>query len=288
MKKRLRMSLCALATVCLFVTCGMSGNHKTATAEVAEGVETAESTEAMEETAGAESSAKEAHDYELPALRSGSGELILQREGYTVSYNSETKIPNWVAWHLTADHIDGPYKRKGVSFAEDEEVAEPRATLTDYRSSGYDRGHMCPSGDCRWSEKAQQQSFLLTNVCPQIHGLNSGDWNEMEMQCRKWAENYGDLYIVCGPVLYSKSRHKTIGRNKVVVPEAFFKVVLRAGKDTAAIGFIYKNESGNRPKTYYMNSVDEVERITGYDFFPSLPDETERKVEAKANPDEWF
>ena len=282
MKKRLRMSLCTVATVCLFVTCGMSGSNKTQTAESTEHTESAEAAET------AESGATAAHDYELPAMRSGSGELILRREGYTVSYNSETKQPNWVAWHLTANHVDGPYKRKGVSFAEDEEVAEPRATLNDYRSSGYDRGHMCPSGDCRWSEKAQHESFLLTHVCPQVHGLNSGDWNEMEMQCRRWAETYGDLYIVCGPVLYSKSRHKTIGRGKVVVPEAFFKVVLRSGRDTAAIGFIYKNESGNRSKASYMNSVDEVERITGYDFFSALPDETERRVEAKADPDEWF
>lgn len=272
MKKRLGMSLCTLAAACLFVTCGLSGNSKTATTAVAESTE---------------SGANEQHDYELPATRQGSGEQILRRKGYTVSYNSETKLPNWVAWHLMADHTDGPYKRKGVSFAEDEEVATPRATLDDYRSSGYDRGHMCPSGDCRWSEKAQLESFLLTNVCPQIHGLNAGDWNEMEMQCRRWADAYGDLYIVCGPVLYSKSRHKTIGHHKVVVPEAFFKVVLRTGKDTAAIGFIYKNESGNRPKSYYVNSVDEVERITGYDFFSTLPDETERRVEAEANLDAW-
>ena len=108
----------------------------------------------------------------------------------------------------------------------------------------------------------------------------------MENQCRKWAREYGDVYVVCGPVLY-KGRHKTIGSNKVVVPEAFFKVVLCMTGSPKAIGFIYKNSPGNRPKGDYVNSVDEVERITGFDFFPSLPDDMENRIEAAADPAEW-
>ena len=131
-----------------------------------------------------------------------------------------------------------------------------------------------------------EESFLFTNMCPQNGNLNRGDWNEMEMACRKWAKKYGDLYIVCGPILY-KGKHKTIGKNKVVVPEAFFKVVLRTGDDPQAIGFIYKNTSGNRPKDSYVNTVDEVERITGIDFFPSLPDDVEKNVEATADIANW-
>lgn len=131
-----------------------------------------------------------------------------------------------------------------------------------------------------------EESFLFTNMCPQNGNLNRGDWNEMEMACRKWAKKYGDLYIVCGPILY-KGKHKTIGKNKVVVPEAFFKVVLRTGDNPQAIGFIYKNTSGNRPKDSYVNTVDEVERITGIDFFPSLPDDVEKNVEATADIANW-
>ena len=130
------------------------------------------------------------------------------------------------------------------------------------------------------------ESFLFTNICPQNPNLNRGDWNEMENACRRWAKEYGDLYIVCGPVFYNK-RHKTIGKNKVTVPEAFFKVVLCMEGTPKAIGFIYKNAAGNRPKSYYVNTVDEVERITGIDFFPKLPDKTEKKVEAKADVAEW-
>lgn len=216
----------------------------------------------------------------------GTPEQILKRTGYVASYNKTTLLPNWVAWHLTAERTEGSAKRSGVDFAEDTEVPEPRATDWDYYNSGYDRGHMCPAADNKWSKKAMEESFLFTNMCPQNGNLNRGDWNEMEMACRKWAKKYGDLYIVCGPILY-KGKHKTIGKNKVVVPEAFFKVVLRTGDDPQAIGFIYKNTSGNRPKDSYVNTVDEVERITGIDFFPSLPDNVEKKVEAECDLGLW-
>ena len=212
--------------------------------------------------------------------------IMLNRTAYTVCYNAKAMLPHWGAWTLTSDHVNGKYSRGGIKFQEDEDVPAPRATDADYRGSGYDRGHICPSGDNKWNEDAQRESFLLTNVCPQGHNLNAGDWNEMEQQCRRWAERYGKIYIVSGPILYKK-KHKTIGRNKVVVPEAFFKVVLRLGDDPKAIGFIYKNEDGNRPKGDYVNSIDQVERITGIDFFPTLPDQLEQSIEATAEWGDW-
>lgn len=224
---------------------------------------------------------------EQPAPLTERSEQILHRVGYTASYNRETRLPNWVAWHLTASHTDGPYSRRRLKFQEDGDVPAPRATDADYYRSGYDRGHMCPSGDNKWNEEAQKQTFLFTNACPQNRSLNAGDWNEMELQCRRWAEDFGDIYIVCGPILY-KGRHKTIGKNRVVVPEAFFKVVLCMAGEPKAIGFIYKNAPGDRPKGDYVNSVDEVERITGIDFFPSLPDDVENRVEAEADIADWL
>lgn len=212
--------------------------------------------------------------------------VSLKRAGYIAAYNPATKIPVWVAWNLTNANCDGPYKREGQKFTADMDVPAPRAEHLDYVNSGYDRGHMCPSADCRWSEEAQQQSFLLTNICPQLHNLNAGDWKELEERCRTWAEEYGSIYIVSGPILLNK-RHKTIGKNKITVPEAFFKVVLRTGKKPAAIGFIYRNEKANKKMSAYVNSVDEVERITGLDFFSSLPDNIENKVEAKADLSDW-
>lgn len=216
----------------------------------------------------------------------GVPEQMLRRTGYTASYNKATKLPNWVAWHLTADRTTGPAKRSGVDFQADMDVPAPRAEDSDYYGSGYDRGHMCPAADNKYSEKAMEESFLFTNMCPQNGNLNRGDWNEMEQACRRWAKEYGGVYIVCGPILY-KGKHKTIGKNKVVVPEAFFKVVLRTGENPKAIGFIYKNAEGNRPKGDYVNTVDEVERITGIDFFPELPDDVENKVEATADIADW-
>lgn len=211
---------------------------------------------------------------------------LLRREGYTVSYNSSTRIPNWVMWHLTAEHTSGTFKRGDIAFQTDHEAEEPAVNTFDYARSGYDRGHMCPSGDNKWSRRAQEESFLLTNICPQNHQLNAGDWNEMELQCRNWAKQYGDIYIVAGPILFNK-RHKTIGRAKVTVPEAFFKVVLCLRGKAKAIGFVYRNEAGNRPKGDYVNSVDQIERITGFDFFPGLPDDLERQVESRQDMEEW-
>ena len=216
----------------------------------------------------------------------GVPEQMLRRTGYTASYNKATKLPNWVAWHLTADRTTGPAKRSGVDFQADMNVPAPRAEDSDYYGSGYDRGHMCPAADNKYSEKAMEESFLFTNMCPQNGNLNRGDWNEMEQACRRWAKEYGGVYVVCGPILY-KGKHKTIGKNKVVVPEAFFKVVLRTGENPKAIGFIYKNAEGDRPKGDYVNTVDEVERITGIDFFPELPDDVENKVEATADIADW-
>lgn len=223
---------------------------------------------------------------EVPGKLNDRPEQILKRVAYTASYNSDLRIPNWVAWQLTGAHTEGKNKRAGVKFQEDTDVPLPRAVDFDYVRSGYDRGHLCPSADNRWDATAQEQSFLLTNVCPQDHNLNVGDWHELENLCRKWAKTYGSIYIVAGPVLL-KGKHKTIGKNKVTVPEAFFKVVLCMEGKPKAIGFIYRNESGNRPKSYYVNTIDDVERISGIDFFPALPDDVEKSVETTCNLEEW-
>lgn len=220
-----------------------------------------------------------------PALLTHISEQILEKSSYIVSYNKDTKIPNWVAWHLTADHTDG-YVRRMSNFYEENEVPTPRATLQDYQGSGWSRGHMCPAGDNKWNETAMYESFSLVNVCPQNASLNSGLWNRIEMDCRKWAQMYGSVYVVCGPLLYNKE-HETIGTNKVVVPEAFFKVILCLQGQPKAIGFVVKNNAGTKEKDHYVNTVDEVERLTGYDFFPSLPDSIENVVEATANINEW-
>ena len=225
-------------------------------------------------------------DKEIPVITPSSLPVqILVRKAFILSYNKLTKCPNWVAWHLTSDHINGPIGRSNA-FYEDEEVPAPRATNEDYKGSGWSRGHMCPAGDNKWDEEAMNQSFCLTNVCPQDASLNSGLWNSIEIDCRNWAKRFQDIYIICGPVFY-KQEHELIGINKVCVPEAFFKVVLCLNGKPKGMGFVVKNNAGTKKKDLYFNSIDQVERITGLDFFPALPDSIENAVEAHANIDDW-
>lgn len=221
----------------------------------------------------------------MPAPLKGISEQIIRKTSYIVSYNRNTKCPNWVAWQLTAEHTDGPYKRTN-NFHEEEEVPEPKATLQDYRGSGWSRGHMCPAGDNKWNSEAMFDSFSLVNVCPQNSNHNSGLWNSLEMDCRRWAKQYGDIYIVCGP-LFLNSEHETIGDNEVFVPEAFFKVVLCLNGEPKAFGIITRNTEGNKKRDLYYNSVDQVERITGIDFFPALPDDLEESVESAVDMNMW-
>lgn len=227
----------------------------------------------------------EAYSVEIPIIQRDVPEQILKRTAYTLSYNKEIKCPNWVAWYLTRDHSDGEWARSN-DYREDYDVPSPRATNDDYKGNSWSRGHMCPAGDNKWNADAMSETFLLTNMCPQERSLNSGVWNQIEMDCRKWANKYGGVYIVCGP-LYYKKEHETIGFNQIVVPEAFYKVILRLNPNPKAIGFIVKNNDGKKKKDQYVNTVDEVERISGIDFFPALPDDIENEVEAHANLDDW-
>lgn len=221
----------------------------------------------------------------IPAPLSNRPEQIIRRKGYILSYNRQTKLPNWVAWHLTSEHVDGKYKRINTYF-EDKDVPYPKAMDSDYRGSAWTHGHMCPAGDNKWDLEAMQESNILSNICPQNGQLNSGFWNRLEQDCRKWAQAYGDIYIVCGPLLLD-CKHETMGENRVVVPEAFFKVILCLKGNPKAIGFIVRNNDGNKKRSQFINSVEEVERITGIDFFPALPDEIENEVEVNANLSEW-
>lgn len=283
----LKISLSAAILFCL-AACDGKVNSKTVAGVAKEIVQLAESDKAAEDksVAVAEPTAAVETSYEslgLPKASTGVSEQVLQRTGYVASYNKDWRIPNWVMWRLTSDHVNGPYKREGVKFTPDEDVPNSPTTY-DYQRTGYDRGHMCPSADNRWSQQAQQDCFLMTNICPQNHNLNTGDWSEMENQCRRWAEEYGEVVIVCGPILF-RGDHKKIAKS-IVVPEAFFKVIYCPSRQKA-IGFIYRNEAGDRPKGDYVNTVDDVERITGLDFFPNLPADIQGPMEANASLSDW-
>lgn len=228
---------------------------------------------------------------ELPAVRDVEAENILQRKGFTLSYNAERGVPNWVAWELNAEKLADRVSR-AAHFYPDPDLPPAQAVETlDYSNSGWDRGHMCPAADNKWDAQAMRESFYMTNICPQHHNLNRGDWKELEDNCRRWVEETGGpVYIACGPVFYGKAAPRFIGKeHRVQVPDAFFKVVLAglAEGRPRAVGFLFKNTSGNRRLDSYVNTVDEVERITGYDFFAALPDSVEQRVEAAYRLSDW-
>ena len=245
-------------------------------------------------TAETPSSAKEGRGgnikmYELPARLTDRPEQILHRQSFTISYNKTTKAPNWVAWHLTKNHTYGRIQRETYAFDEDPGVSAPRATLDDYYNSRYDRGHMCPAGDNKNNIKAMDESFSMTNMCPQNHDLNTGAWNDLEVQCRSWAKNYGTVYICCGPI-FDNNNPKRIGRRKnvkIAVPDRFFKVVMTMGRVPKAIGFIYPNKACSGDMRDYAVSVDQVEKVTGMDFFYLLDDNLEAEAERVCNPAAW-
>lgn len=221
----------------------------------------------------------------LPTQPAQVPEQILTKKSFIVSYNQATRLPNWVFWQLTSEHVNGDAVRPGNAYHEEKKVAKPRATAADYRKTGYTRGHMCPAGDNKWDRNAMYDSFSLANICPQTERCNSGVWNAIEMQCREWALEYGDVYIVSGPIL--SENPDTIGENKVAVPEAFFKVVVSLKGKKRGIGFICDNTDRNQTMKKCVVTIAEIERATGINFFPNLSAKDRRTIEEKANLRDW-
>lgn len=223
---------------------------------------------------------------EIPDRIIGRKEQIIERIGFTISYNSNWKIPNWVAYELTKEEVEGVTPR-GKHFIPDPDVPMGEsATVDDYRNSGWDRGHIAPAADMKWSEQAMRESFYFSNICPQNNNLNAGVWKDLEEQVRKLASEKGNIYVVAGPLV--SKQPNTIGSNKVVVPNAFFKVLLQNDKDNwSAIAFLFANESGRKPLSTYAMTVSEMQKITGINFFPALPDSIEEKIESQLDFTKW-
>ncbi|MDR2804037.1 MAG: DNA/RNA non-specific endonuclease [Dysgonamonadaceae bacterium] len=223
---------------------------------------------------------------EIPAKISGRQEQIISHTGYTVSYNSDWKIPNWAAYELTKVETEGIVPRSNTFLPDPDVAYEHSATTSDYKNSGWDRGHMVPSGDMKWSEQAMKESFYLSNICPQNNNLNSGVWKNLEEQVRGLASQKGKLYVVCGPIV--SEQPQTIGLNKVAIPDAFFKALLQNDNGKwSAIAFLFTNESGRKPLSTYALTVEDIQQITGIDFFPALPDSIEHEIESQIDFTAW-
>ncbi len=224
---------------------------------------------------------------EIPRLKNKQKEQIIKHEGYTVSYNSDYRIANWVAYELTSKEATSKKSRRSNKFVSDPMVKGATATNEDYTRSGYDRGHMAPAGDMKWSAKAMRESFYLSNICPQKPGLNRGIWKDLEEQARLWAKENGSLLIVTGPVITDDLRR--LGKNRVGIPKTFYKVICTiANGKPEGVGFLFDNKDyGKTSLKSMMIPIDSVEKVTGIDFFFSLPDSIENPVEAYVNDRSW-
>ena len=217
---------------------------------------------------------------EIPVMSAKKQGQVIHRTGYTLAYDAKTRTPQWVAWELTKKETQGTEERSN-DFQPDPDVKGAQVVTKDYTHSGYDRGHMAPAADMKWSKKAMKESFYMSNICPQDHNLNTSDWGELENKSRQWARRFGKVYIVCGPI-YNGKRNEYIGDHRVKVPDAFFKVVLiNEKKKQCAMGFYFENEAGERKLQEYLVPVDRLEQLTGMDFFSALPDNLEDRLEAE-------
>lgn len=220
---------------------------------------------------------------ESQELLNSDTQSMIHYEGYCISYNERMRIPNWVSYELTANETDGPYSRKGKNFRQDISLNMRQADSDDYRNSGWSRGHMAPAGDFKWSDEAMWDTFYYTNCCPQNQSLNAGQWNTLEQKVRDWARRYGSLTVYTGPIVLDNA-YGTIGYNKVVVPDAFFKAIL-AGEQS--IAFVMYNHNNNENLQKCAMSVDDLEALTGIDFFAEQVDDFEDQVEATYNLRNW-
>ncbi|MGI9551407.1 MAG: DNA/RNA non-specific endonuclease [Aurantibacter sp.] len=212
------------------------------------------------------------------------GELV-EHQHFTLSYNEPFEQAVWVAHMLKKEHLTYDDRRRPY-FIEDPKVKTKSADWRNYKGSGYDRGHLCPAGDRRFSEQAYNETFYTSNISPQDRDFNAGVWNRLELHIRQWAKRYGTLFVVTGGVL--EDGLEEIGEEDVDVPRYFYKIVARGDSENLKlIGFLILGEESTKPLQQFTVSVDSIERMTGIDFFEKLPENLEVELERKVETDGW-
>ena len=220
-------------------------------------------------------------DVKLPT---GMKNVVCHYSGFTSYFNPETHIPNCVAYEIIESETTGDEPRK-KSFEADHTI-DGCAESSDYRNSGYDRGHMAPAADMKWSKVAMEESFLMTNICPQVKSLNSGIWHRLEQRVREWAARDSSIIVVCGPIFTPGKPVEQIGEIGVAVPHRFFKALYAPGRNIG-IAFIFDNDKVKGELRKYAVTIDSVERETWLDLFYNLPDDIENEVETQCNYKLW-
>ena len=218
----------------------------------------------------------------LPTSTTGQ---VVHHQFYSLSYHEKYEQAEWVAYELTSQQLSSlPSKRP--YFEQDPKVKTQSAHYKNFKNSGYNKGHLCPAGDRKFSVEAYNETFFTSNISPQTYEFNSGVWNRLEEKIRYWAQKYQKLYIVTGGVLTPNL--KTIGTEKVAVPKYFYKIILDYdGAGTKAIAFLMPHEKSEKGLYQFVTSIDEIEILTGIDFFPELPDKIENEIEKSSSYKNW-
>lgn len=225
---------------------------------------------------------EDTNEYFLPTSTTNQ---IVHHQNYSLSYSEPHEQAEWVAYELKASHLSST-NHKRPYFQIDKAVKTKAAHWRNYKKSGYDKGHLCPAGDRRFTKEAHDETFLTSNINPQEHQFNSGVWNRLEQKIRYWARKNDGVFVVTGGVL--KDGLKTIGNEGVAVPNQFYKVILdNTNGKTKVLAFLMDHEDSNLPLYKFVVSVDEVEALTGIDFFPELEDKLENKLEASSSYKRW-
>ena len=215
------------------------------------------------------------------------GDTILSYTGFHLAYNEQFEQAAWVAYVLTRDEIVSGTIERTDNFRADTSIATGSATLADYRGSGFDRGHLAPAGDMKWDQLAMSQSFLMSNMSPQLPAFNRGIWRRLETEVRNWAMEKDSLYVITGP-LFSLS-DSLIGENGVGVPDHYFKILVDLSPpDHAMIAFLLPNSGSSEELMHFAISVDSLEQLSAYDFFAGAPDqEVIEWLEGRIEPGYW-
>ncbi len=216
-----------------------------------------------------------------PVNNISNGNTELCRKAYLLSFNQTTGVADWVMERLMAPALSGDADRKYSRFKSDPDLADG-PMLSDYRGSGYDRGHLAPAADMKWSQRAMNESFYLSNIAPQVGaGFNRGIWARLEAKIRDWTQDNEDLIVITGPV-YDDFEPK-IGAG-IVVPDAFYKIIY-APADREALAFLFPNQKISTPAlTAHQVTIDRLEVLTGFDFFKALPSALEVELETGTMP----
>ena len=193
---------------------------------------------------------------------------LVERPQFALSYNRSNGGPNWVSWHLGKG--DTGRVKRGDFWPDPLLPSDSQIRPGDYRGSGYDRGHQCPSGDRTSSRENNDATFVMSNMLPQAAALNREVWAKLENYCRDQMRAGNELYIVCG----GSGTQGRVGKGQINVPATCWKIIVSMPNQDAAIG------AGVRWASFLTTPAD-IERATGYTFFSNLPNATRQELEQK-------